>query len=423
MNKPTKTAFQGDMLIQRIANRWQRPPLYNFISLISAGSGSVAARIQRTYSRAAVIQSRVEQLPVVRMEQYAVQHLQRFPDAISSSKQRTTKLSDQLSLPLVGAPIAKTPVATEPEKPQFRPASDPFAADLTESRDEEPEWLKRLPSFEEATSQLSFPDSINVKLPVREPKSTPTESLVSSSVAQQPPPIARKPKKDSHSRSGPKKMHVLTQVEEFSPGKRPPPVSLQDLRRVRVGKPQELAKPRPIISEESAKLPLEMEIQRKSTKKPDPHVAEEDAVEHTTPAVSNVEDGVPTTPAANSSSVAGEAPPAAPAQRKRRQAHCRGKVRCYQRTAGHSAQSVAFPGTQASGTSGCETCSPAPFPAWRTRSQLLRTRARDPLRLKRRLRSLPSVRRRRHHCRKSPLPWRTAGRSAQSAAFHGTQAS
>ncbi len=232
---------ETNVLARRIFRRW-RP------TLAVTGAVSMMERIQRSAARVGVIRPRVERLPVVNMARHAARHLARFPET-SHFRPRAMRLPETSPLPLVGAPAA------EPA-PERGPAA---AFEPVDAVDEEPEWLKRLPSFAEAASRLSFPDSVDVKVPEPPqqdrgeiPPPAPT-APVTEAPSEQPPPnvtpqrpaagqpsrIARKPEgPEPTSPDGPRRMRVMTQVEEFAPGHRPPPVSLEDLRRVRVGEPR-----------------------------------------------------------------------------------------------------------------------------------------------------------------------------------------
>ncbi|MGC9397771.1 MAG: hypothetical protein ACP5HM_01390, partial [Anaerolineae bacterium] len=212
-------------LARRIAHRW-RPTL----TMVGATAvGSVGTRLQRTVAHPGVLDLRVQRLPVVRMAHDADRHLARFPLRAPRFEPRPVTPPEASPLPLVGAPQAP------PETPVQR----------TAGADEEPEWLKRLPSFAEATSRLRFPDSVDVKLPEPRPQQTPPstpEKAPTSESAASPSQTARRLQRERlkppEQPTGPRRMRVMTQVEEFTSGRRPPPVSLQDLRRVRVGEPQ-----------------------------------------------------------------------------------------------------------------------------------------------------------------------------------------
>ncbi len=223
---------ETDALARRIAQRWQPTPAVTSIA-------QTVRRIQRTVSRAGVIRPRVDRLPVVSMERYASRHLARFPETTTHFEPRAMTLPAAPRLPLVGEPVTK-PAAAAPPTP-----IEPSTGGEFTSTDEEPEWLKRLPSFEEAASRLKFPDSVDVKLPepTRQDEQTQTQARAAKAPqppeprAAEPPGIARKPEAPEPP-EGPRRMRVMTQVEEFTPGRQPPPVSLQDLRRVRVGEPR-----------------------------------------------------------------------------------------------------------------------------------------------------------------------------------------
>ncbi|MCD4738488.1 MAG: hypothetical protein K8R89_04440, partial [Anaerolineae bacterium] len=105
---------------------------------------------------------------------------------------------------------------------------------------ETPEWFKSLPSFEEATSRLRFPDSVDVKRPhaERDTASSSPRSSAPPAVSPSSPQITRKPVAPESSASQSQRMRVYTQTEEFTSGRQPPPISLQDLRRVHVGEPK-----------------------------------------------------------------------------------------------------------------------------------------------------------------------------------------
>ncbi|HEY89991.1 MAG TPA: hypothetical protein G4N98_09735, partial [Thermoflexia bacterium] len=139
-------------------------------------------------------------------------------------------------MPLAGVRERKPSV--EPEL--LANVESPAETNVDGGAGETPEWFENLPSFEEATSRLRFPASVEVKPPHAEQDTMPSapRPSVPSPVSPSPSPqIARKPAAPESATPHPRRMRVYTQVEEFTSGSQPPPISLQDLRRVHVGEP------------------------------------------------------------------------------------------------------------------------------------------------------------------------------------------
>ncbi|MEA3309671.1 MAG: hypothetical protein U9Q70_09200, partial [Chloroflexota bacterium] len=187
--------------------------------------------------------------------QLIMEHIQRLippvtasqPPAARSSEiePEQTRLRPQSRAPQIQRAVVMPLAGVREHEPSAEPVlptipEPPVETNVANAAEETPEWFKNLPSFEEATSRLRFPDSVAVKLPhtEREVALDTPQPPATPAISPSPAQLARKPAALEPSDSDSRRMRVYTQVEEFASGRQPPPISLQDLRRVHVGEPQ-----------------------------------------------------------------------------------------------------------------------------------------------------------------------------------------